>query len=61
MTYIFRAVVFTFLPTLLELAAVAAVLSRAYSPLLGPVVLATSAAYVAWTTYWTQVPRSSRP
>eukprot|EP00887_Chlorella_sp_A99_P002243 scaffold10.g2243.t1 len=46
---IFRAVVFTFLPTAVELAAVCAVLARSFHPRVSLLVLATFAAYAAWT------------
>lgn len=46
---IFRAVVFTLAPTALELVAVCVLLARAFQPRVSLLVLATFAAYAAWT------------
>ena len=52
---IFRAVVFTFLPTAVELVAVCAILARAFHPRVSLLVLATFATYAAWTVALTWV------
>ena len=56
----FRAAVFTFLPTIIELILVVSLLSKAFSPQIGFLVLVTFAAYVAWTTALTQVAAERR-
>lgn len=50
----FRAIVFTFIPTAIELVLVAVVLARSFSPLVAALVVATFVAYVSWTTLMTQ-------
>ncbi len=57
---IFRAVVFTFIPTAIELALVSWLLARSFSPSVAGLVIATFVAYVAWTTLMTKVPRDGR-
>jgi hypothetical protein len=52
---IFRAVVFTLVPTALELVAVCWVLGRAFHPRVSGLVVATFAAYSAWTVGLTWV------
>ena len=55
MAMMFRAVVFTFLPTIVELALVTTVLARKFSASIAAAVLATFVLYVAWTTWMTKV------
>lgn len=50
-----KAVVFRFVPTLIEIVALASVLARLFHPALGVVVAATSVAYTCYTIYMTQV------
>jgi ABC-type transport system involved in Fe-S cluster assembly fused permease/ATPase subunit len=50
----FRAIVFTFVPTAIELVLVAVVLARSFSPMVAGLVIATFVAYVSWTTLMTQ-------
>ncbi|KAL4423145.1 hypothetical protein ABPG77_007798 [Micractinium sp. CCAP 211/92] len=52
---IFRAIVFTFVPTVLELAAVCVILARAFHPRVSALVLATFACYAAFTVLLTWV------
>lgn len=52
---IFRAIVFTFVPTACELAAVCVILARAFHPRVSAVVLCTFAAYAAFTVVLTRV------
>ena len=52
---IFRALVFTFLPTALELVAVCVILARAFHPRVSALVVATFAAYATWTIAMTRV------
>ncbi|GFH09187.1 uncharacterized protein HaLaN_04287 [Haematococcus lacustris] len=52
---LYRAVIFTFVPTALELLIVCGVLAKAFNPLVGGLVLATFGAYVAWSVTLTQV------
>jgi hypothetical protein len=52
-TMVFRAVVFTFAPTALELTLVCGLLWRAFSWHVVAIVLATFVAYVAWTVQMT--------
>ena len=52
-TMVFRAVVFTFAPTALELTLVCALLWKAFSWHVVAIVLATFVAYVAWTVRMT--------
>lgn len=49
----FRAVVFTFAPTLVELVLVCGLLSRNFNPVLTLIVLATFLVYVSWTVFFT--------
>lgn len=51
-----RAIVFRFVPTTLEIVAVASVLTRLFHPALGVIVTATSLAYICFTVFMTQVP-----
>lgn len=51
---VFRAVVFTFLPTALELVLVCGLLARTFTPIVSALVVATFAAYVAWTAALTR-------
>ena len=53
---IFRAVVFTFIPTAIELALVSWLLAKSFSPSVAALVIATFVAYVGWTTLMTKVP-----
>ncbi len=57
---VFRAVVFTFLPTAVELLAVCVLLWRAFSFSVVALVLATFMAYVAWTIALTSVAATRR-
>lgn len=52
-TMVFRAVVFTFMPTVVELILVCTLLSSAFSPVLVLIVLGTFVVYVLWTVYFT--------
>lgn len=54
----FRAVVFTFMPTAIELGLVCTLLARRFRPAVALLVLATFVAYVTWTTVMTQVEAS---
>ena len=51
---LYRAVIFTFAPTALELLVVCCVLGSRFSPLVGALVLATFAIYSAWSVVMTQ-------
>ena len=57
---VFRAVVFTFLPTVIELVAVCALLWHVFSGAIVGIVLAAFAAYVAWTIALTSLAASRR-
>ena len=57
---VFRAVVFTFFPTLVELVAVCALLWHAFSGAVVALVLATFGLYVAWTILLTGLAASRR-
>ncbi len=57
---IFRAVVFTFIPTAIELVLVSWLLARSFSPSVAGLVIATFVAYVAWTTLMTKVSPDGR-
>ena len=46
---VFRAVVFTFLPTAVELVLVCALLARTFTPIVSGLVVGTFALYVGWT------------
>ena len=52
---IFRAVVFTFIPTAIELVLVSWLLARSFSPQVAALVVATFGLYVGWTTLMTKV------
>ena len=52
---VFRAVVFTFIPTFVELVLVCGLLARTFRPLVSVMVIATFVAYVTWTLYMTTV------
>ena len=52
-----RAVVFRFVPTAIEIVAVASVLARLFHPALGAVVAATSVGYTIYTVSMTQARR----
>ena len=51
---VFRAVVFTFVPTAVELVLVCALLGRIFQPVIAIMVVATFAAYVLWTAQLTK-------
>ena len=51
----FRAVVFTFMPTAIELVLVCTLLAQRFKPAVALLVLATFVAYVGWTTVMTKV------
>ena len=51
----FRAVVFTFMPTAIELVLVCTLLARRFRPEVALAVLATFVTYVWWTTVMTKV------
>ncbi|GFH11909.1 ABC family transporter: mitochondrial ATM1-like protein, partial [Haematococcus lacustris] len=57
---LYRAVIFTFVPTALELLIVCGVLAKAFNPLVGGLVLATFGAYVAWSVTLTQMAAAAR-
>ena len=57
---IYRAAIFTFLPTILEIVVVCGLLYRAFSPATAGLVLATFVAYVAWTVALTGVAAERR-
>tara|TARA_B100000073_G_scaffold317143_1_gene294288 strand:+ start:840 stop:2810 length:1971 start_codon:yes stop_codon:yes gene_type:complete len=57
---VFRAVIFTFIPTFVELALVSAVLWKTFSWHVVAVVLSTFCCYVRWTTHMTGVSASKR-
>ena len=50
MSMVFRAVVFTFLPTAVELGLVCTILARTFQPVVAALLVATFAAYFLWTT-----------
>ena len=52
---VFRALVFTFVPTLVELVAVCALLGASFHARVGGLVVATFGAYAAWTVALTRV------
>lgn len=49
---VFRAVVFTFLPTAIELVLVCGLLARTFTPIVSALVVGTFAAYVAWWEFF---------
>lgn len=51
----FRAVVFTFMPTAIELILVCTLLAQRFRPAVAIAVLVTFVAYVSWTTVMTKV------
>jgi len=51
---VFRAVVFTFMPTAIELVLVCGLLARTFTPIVSALVVGTFAAYVAWTAALTR-------
>lgn len=51
---VFRAVVFTFVPTAVELVLVCGLLGRIFQPLVAVLVVATFVTYVLWTAQLTQ-------
>lgn len=51
---VFRAVVFTFIPTAIELVLVCGLLARTFAPAVATLVIATFAAYVLWTASLTR-------
>ena len=51
---VFRAVVFTFIPTAVELVLVCGLLSRTFTPLVSLTVLGTFVAYTLWTAALTR-------
>jgi ABC-type transport system involved in Fe-S cluster assembly fused permease/ATPase subunit len=57
---VYRAAIFTFLPTILEIMVVCGLLYRAFSPATAGLVLATFVAYVAWTVTLTGVAAERR-
>ena len=57
---IYRAAIFTFLPTILEIAVVCGLLYRAFSPVTAGLVLVTFVAYVSWTVALTGVAAERR-
>ena len=50
---IFRAIVFTFVPTIVELIAVCVILARAFSPLISGLVMGAFGIYAGWTVLLT--------
>lgn len=52
---IFRAIAFTFVPTVVELALVSVVMAKTFSPLVSALVVLTFAAYVLFSVGMTQV------
>jgi ABC-type transport system involved in Fe-S cluster assembly fused permease/ATPase subunit len=57
---IFRAVVFTFIPTAIELVAVCVLLARAFSPKISYIVLCTFGVYTGFTVFLTWLATSTR-
>lgn len=55
MSMIFRAIAFTFVPTVVELALVSVIMARTFSPLVSALVVLTFAAYVLFSIGMTQV------
>ena len=51
---VFRAVVFTFVPTAIELVLVCGLLARTFAPAVASLVVATFVAYVLWTASLTR-------
>ena len=51
---VFRAVVFTFIPTAVELVLVCGLLSRTFTPAVSALVLGTFVAYTLWTAALTR-------
>ena len=57
---LYRALIFTFLPTLVELCFVCSLLANAFSPAVAGLVGATFVFYVAWTLTLTQMTAEAR-
>ncbi|EIE23470.1 ABC family transporter: mitochondrial ATM1-like protein [Coccomyxa subellipsoidea C-169] len=57
---VFRAVVFTFLPTAIELVLVCGLLARTFTPIVSALVVGTFAAYVGWTAALTRAAAEAR-
>ncbi|BDA47349.1 Iron-sulfur clusters transporter atm1, mitochondrial [Coccomyxa sp. Obi] len=57
---VFRAVVFTFLPTAIELVLVCGLLARTFTPIVSALVVGTFVAYVAWTAALTRAAAEAR-
>ncbi|CAK0783343.1 hypothetical protein CVIRNUC_006542 [Coccomyxa viridis] len=57
---VFRAVVFTFIPTAVELILVCGLLSRTFTPLVSLMVLGTFVAYTLWTAALTRAAAEAR-
>lgn len=57
---IYRAVIFIFLPVMVELVAVTYLLSKAFSPVVGCVIGTTFLAYCAWSIILTQLSTEAR-
>ena len=53
MAMVFRAMVFTFIPTAIELVLVCGFLARSFTPAVSVLVVATFVGYVAYTTSMT--------
>lgn len=60
-SFVFRTVVFTLLPTFVELILVCGLLARTFTPVVSLVVVATFAAYVAWTAALTKAAADVSP
>jgi ABC-type transport system involved in Fe-S cluster assembly fused permease/ATPase subunit len=57
---VFRAVVFTFVPTAIELVLVCGLLARTFAPAVASLVVATFIAYVLWTASLTRAAAEAR-
>lgn len=57
---VFRAVVFTFIPTAVELVLVCGLLSRTFTPIVSGLVLGTFVAYTLWTAALTRAAAEAR-
>jgi len=51
---VFRAVVFTFIPTAIELVLTCTLLARTFTPIVAGLVITTFALYVTWTAALTR-------
>lgn len=58
---VFRAVVFTFIPTAVELVLVCGLLSRTFTPVVSALVLGTFVAYTLWTAALTRAAAEVHP